>query len=317
MAEATSNFSRDNSLGRSNCGTAYMGEIDSAPVTIMKLTPDNSQQAGERFLKEIDVLSTARHPRLVKLLGFCVENRCIVYEMLPGGNLEEVLSTKAGRGSLGQKDRLRIAAEVAEGLDFLHALPNPIMHQDVKPASIMLEENKACKLGNMGLAKFLPVNDSSAWGTAGYIDPLLLRTGRYGPQSDIYGLGLVILQLLTGEKVNKVLEYVKFGLDGVLEHLDSTVTWDPKLARDAAELALQCRDRGERPDLKTHVLPVLQDLYKSAPVDSGLKPLPTFAGVEDDNEEDESGGSKKGGGGGSGGEKKGGRIFGFLFRGKK
>lgn len=265
---ATSNFSRDNSLGRGGFGTGYKGEIDGRPVVVMKLNPDPSRQAGERFVREVTVLMRAKHKHIVQLLGFCQDNRCIVYESLPGGHLEDRLSTEAGRRTLRQKDRLRIAAEVAESLVFLHRLePYPILHQDVKPANVMLDENLNCKVGGVGLAKFLPVNDSSIWGTVGYIDPLLLRTGKYGPQSDVYGLGLVILQLLTGEKVNKVLEFAKFGVEGILEHLDKSIKWNDKLVRDAAELALRCRDKTNRPDLEGVVLPALQILAKDTALD--------------------------------------------------
>ncbi|CAI7932009.1 unnamed protein product [Closterium sp. NIES-54] len=267
LEQATNKFHRENSLGRGGFGTGYKGQIDGRPVLVMKLNPDTSRQAGERFLREVTVLTRADHRHIVQLIGYNAESRCIVYEALPGGNLEDRLATEAGRKSLRQKDRLRIAAEVAEALVFLHRLDYPILHQDVKPANVMLDDDLISKLGGVGLAKFLPVNDSSIWGTVGYIDPLLLRTGKYGPQSDVYGLGLVVLQLLTGEKVNKVLEYAKFGLEGVLEHLDKEVTWNDKIVRDVAELALRCRDKANRPDLESVVLPALQILAKDTALD--------------------------------------------------
>ncbi|GJP46170.1 hypothetical protein CLOM_g5488, partial [Closterium sp. NIES-68] len=267
LEQATNKFHRENSLGRGGFGTGYKGQIDGRAVLVMKLNPDTSRQAGERFLREVTVLTRADHRHIVQLIGYNAEARCIVYEALPGGNLEDRLATETGRKSLRQKDRLRIAAEVAEALVFLHRLDYPILHQDVKPANVMLDDDLISKLGGVGLAKFLPVNDSSIWGTVGYIDPLLLRTGKYGPQSDVYGLGLVVLQLLTGEKVNKVLEYAKFGLEGVLEHLDKEVTWKDKIVRDVAELALRCRDKANRPDLETVVLPALQILAKDTALD--------------------------------------------------
>ncbi|CAI5942474.1 unnamed protein product [Closterium sp. NIES-64] len=293
LEQATNKFHRENSLGRGGFGTGYKGQIDGQPVLVMKLNPDTSRQAGERFLREVTVLTRADHRHIVRLIGYNAEARCIVYEALPGGNLEDRLATEAGRKSLRQKDRLRIAAEVAEALVFLHRLDYPILHQDVKPANVMLDDDLISKLGGVGLAKFLPVNDSSIWGTVGYIDPLLLRTGKYGPQSDVYGLGLVVLQLLTGEKVNKVLEYAKFGLEGVLEHLDKEVTWNDKIVRDVAELALRCRDKANRPDLESVVLPALQILAKDTALDldqDGAPPPRQAAG-----------GSGARGGGGRGG----------------
>lgn len=312
LEEATTNFARENSLGRGGFGTGYRGQMDGQAVLVMKLTPDSTRQASERFLREVTVLTRAVHPRIVELLGYNPECRCLVYEALPGGNLEDRLATQAGRHTLRQKDRLRIAAEVAEGLQFLHTLePYPILHQDVKPSNVLLGADLQCKLGGVGLAKFLPVNDSSIWGTVGYIDPLLLRTGKYGPQSDVYGLGLVILQLLTGERVNKVLEVVKYGVQGVMENLDKSIKWNDKLALDAAELALRCRDKKDRPDLGTIVLPALQMLAKDTALELDTEELaapPTTGTAEEKEPIPETAATAKQKGGK---ERRG--VFGFFF----
>ncbi|CAI6010450.1 unnamed protein product [Closterium sp. NIES-65] len=294
LDEATNNYSRENSLGRGGFGTGYRGKLaDGSAVLVMKLNPDNTRQAAEKFTREVTILTRADHPHLVKLLGYNPEARCIVYESLPGGTLEDRLLTEGGRKTMKQKHRLRIAAEASEALLFLHHLDPPILHQDVKPGNVMLNEDLSCKVGGVGLAKFLPANDSSIWGTVGYIDPLLLRTGKYGPQSDLYGLGLVVLQLLTGEKVNKVLEFAKFGLEGILDHLDKTVDWNPEIAKEVAEVALKCRDRTNRPDLETVVLPMLKKFAEQTKGEKDADAAPPAAAA----------GSAKGGGGGGGASK--------------
>ncbi|CAI5481656.1 unnamed protein product [Closterium sp. Yama58-4] len=301
LDEATNNYARENSLGRGGFGTGYRGKLaDGSPVLVMKLNPDNTRQAAEKFTREVTNLTRADHPHLVKLLGYNPEARCIVYESLPAGSLEDRLLTEGGRKTMKQKDRLRIAAEASEALLFLHHLEPPILHQDVKPGNVMLNEDLSCKVGGVGLAKFLPANDSSIWGTVGYIDPLLLRTGKYGPQSDLYGLGLVILQLLTGEKVNKVLEFAKFGLEGILDHLDKTVQWNPEIVKEVADVALKCRDRTNRPDLETVVLPMLK---KYAEQTKGEKEADAAAPAGGGG--GGSSGAKVGGGGGGGGASKG------------
>ncbi|GJP33808.1 hypothetical protein CLOM_g18317 [Closterium sp. NIES-68] len=298
LDEATNSYSRENSLGRGGFGTGYRGKLaDGSSVLVMKLNPDNTRQAAEKFTREVTILTRADHPHIVKLLGYNPEARCIVYESLPAGTLEDRLLTESGRKTLKQKDRLRIAAEASEALLFLHQLDPPILHQDVKPGNVMLNEDLSCKVGGVGLAKFLPANDSSIWGTVGYIDPLLLRTGKYGPQSDLYGLGLVILQLLTGEKVNKVLEFAKFGLDGILDHLDKTVQWNPEIVKEVADVALKCRDRMSRPDLETVVLPMLK---KYAEQTRGEKEAEAAAPAGGSGG---AGGAKGAGGAGAGGSK--------------
>ncbi|CAI5966432.1 unnamed protein product [Closterium sp. NIES-65] len=283
LDEATNNYARENSLGRGGFGTGYRGKLaDGSPVLVMKLNPDNTRQAAEKFTRE----------------------------SLPAGSLEDRLLTEGGRKTMKQKHRLRIAAEASEALLFLHHLEPPILHQDVKPGNVMLNEDLSCKVGGVGLAKFLPANDSSIWGTVGYIDPLLLRTGKYGPQSDLYGLGLVILQLLTGEKVNKVLEFAKFGLDGILDHLDKTVQWNPEIVKEVADVALKCRDRMSRPDLETVVLPMLKKYAEQTKGEKEAEAAPPAAA--------------RGGGASKGHDKKGAAaaaaaapqkkgLFGYLF----
>ena len=228
LDEATNSYARENSLGRGGFGTGYKGSLGGRLVVVMKLNPDSSRGAEERFEKEIAALAKANHRLVVPLIGYNSSERCIVYEGLAGGNLEERLTTGEGRKSLAGNVRLRIAYEVAQALSFLHSLTPQLLHQDVKPGNVMIkkalggggggegggeEEEEdgggVCKLGGTGLAKFLPATDSSVWGTAGYIDPMLLRTGKYGPQSDLYGFGLVLLQLLTGERVTKVVDYAR------------------------------------------------------------------------------------------------------------
>ncbi|CAI5496697.1 unnamed protein product [Closterium sp. Naga37s-1] len=306
LDEATNNYSRENSLGRGGFGTGYRGKLaDGSPVLVMKLNPDNTRQAAEKFTREVTILTRADHPHLVKLLGYNPEARCIVYESLPAGSLEDRLLTEGGRKTMRQKDRLRIAAEASEALLFLHHLEPPILHQDVKPGNVMLNEDLSCKVGGVGLAKFLPANDSSIWGTVGYIDPLLLRTGKYGPQSDLYGLGLVILQLLTGEKVNKVLEFAKFGLEGILDHLDKTVQWNPEIAKEVADVALKCRDRMSRPDLETVVLPMLRKYAEQTKGEKEAEAAPPAAAAAAAGGGGAGGGKGGGGGAGKGHEKKG------------
>ncbi|CAI5532046.1 unnamed protein product [Closterium sp. Naga37s-1] len=137
--------------------------------------------------------------------------------------------------------------------------------------------------------------------------------------SDLYGLGLVILQLLTGEKVNKVLEFAKFGLEGILDHLDKTVQWNPEIAKEVADVALKCRDRMSRPDLETVVLPMLKKYAEQTKGEKETEAPPPAAAAG------AAGGGAKGGGGGAGKghEKKGAAaaaaapqkkgLFGYFF----
>ncbi|GJP34762.1 hypothetical protein CLOM_g19191 [Closterium sp. NIES-68] len=170
LDEATNSYSRENSLGRGGFGTGYRGKLaDGSPVLVMKLNPDNTRQAAEKFTREVTILTRADHPHIVKLLGYNPEARCIVYESLPAGTLEDRLLTESGRKTLKQKDRLRIAAEASEALLFLHQLDPPILHQDVKPGNVMLNEDLSCKVGGVAWRSSSPRTtrpSGAPWGTS-------------------------------------------------------------------------------------------------------------------------------------------------------
>ncbi|MQL94437.1 hypothetical protein Taro_027092 [Colocasia esculenta] len=271
---ATEKFSEALRIGEGGYGPVYKASLDHTPVAIKVLRPD-AAQGRKQFQQEVEVLSCIRHPNMVLLLGACPEYGCLVYEYMDNGSLEDRLFCRGNSPPIPWTVRFKIAAEIATGLLFLHQTkPEPLVHRDLKPANILLDRNYVSKISDVGLARLVPpsVADSvtqyrvtSTAGTFCYIDPEYQQTGMLGIKSDIYSLGILLLQIITAKPPMGLTHHVQRSIDkGMFEGmLDPTVTdWPVEEALRYAKLALQCAElrRKDRPELGTVVLPELNRL---------------------------------------------------------
>ncbi|KAL5199318.1 hypothetical protein ABZP36_020521 [Zizania latifolia] len=271
---ATDNFSDAKKIGEGGYGNVYRCTLDHTEVAVKVIQQDSSDKIDE-FLREVKILSQLRHPNLVLLLGFCPEIGCIVYEYMENGSLEDQLFKNKGHQSLHWFLRFQIIFEVACGLAFLHATkPEPIVHRDLKPGNILLDKNYVSKIGDVGLAKLISdlvpeglteYRDTRVAGTLYYMDPEYQLTGTVRPKSDIYALGIIILQLLTGKRPNGLIVSAEeaIGKGSFSNILDPSQTdWPIGEAEILAKLglrctALKCRDR---PSLESELLPELENI---------------------------------------------------------
>lgn len=275
---ATEIFSENKVIGEGGYGKVYRCNIDHTAVAVKVLCSDASDKK-EEFLREVEVLSQLHHPHVVSLLGACPESGCLVYEYMENGNLEKHILQKSGGPSLPWFVRFRIAFEIACGLAFLHASkPEPIVHRDLKPGNILLDRNYMSKIGDVGLAKLMSdvipddvtaYGDTMLAGTLHYMDPEYQRTGTLRPKSDLYALGVIILQLVAGRHPHGLILAVENAITtGILaEVLDKAVTdWPPAETSELVGIALKCCELRcrDRPDLDTEVLPVLKRLAEKA-----------------------------------------------------
>lgn len=216
---------------------------------------------------------------MVLLLGACPEYGCLVYEYMSNGSLEDRLYRRGNTPPLSWQHRFTISHEIGIALLFLHQTkPEPIVHRDLKPANILLDRNYVSKISDVGLARLVPpsVADTvtqyrmtSTAGTFCYIDPEYQQTGMLGVKSDIYSLGIIFLQLLTGKPPMGLTHFVEraIDIDKFHEILDPSVqNWPIEEALSLAKLALKCAQlrRKDRPDLSKVVMPELDNLRELA-----------------------------------------------------
>ncbi|KAK1282510.1 U-box domain-containing protein 34 [Acorus calamus] len=269
---ATDYFTESRKIGEGGYGPVYKCYLDHTPVAIKVLRPD-AAQGRSQFQQEVEVLSCIRHPNMVLLLGACPEYGCLVYEYMANGSLEDRLFRRGGTPALSWQLRFRIAAEIATGLLFLHQTkPEPLVHRDLKPANILLDRNFVSKISDVGLARLVPpsVADNvtqyrmtSTAGTFCYIDPEYQQTGMLGIKSDVYSLGIMLLQLITGKTAMGLTHHVEKAIerDAFEEMLDPVVEdWPVEEALKLTHVALKCAElrRKDRPDLGGVVLPELE-----------------------------------------------------------
>jgi len=270
----TDHFNEARKVGEGGYGPVYKGHLDHTPVAIKVLRPD-AAQGRSQFQQEVEVLSCIRHPNMVLLLGACPEYGCLVYEYMANGSLDDCLFRRGGGPVIPWQHRFRIAAEIATGLLFLHqAKPEPLVHRDLKPGNILLDRNYVSKISDVGLARLVPpsVADSvtqchmtSAAGTFCYIDPEYQQTGMLGVKSDVYSLGVMLLQIVTARPPMGLTHHVGRALERgtFADLLDPAVhDWPMEEAHRFAEVSLRCCElrRKDRPDLATVVLPELNRL---------------------------------------------------------
>ena len=275
---ATEFFSQSLKIGEGGYGPVFKCLLDHTPVAIKVLRPD-AAQGRSQFQREVEVLSCIRHPNMVLLLGACPEYGCLVYEYMSNGSLDDCLFCRGNSHPLSWQLRFKIAAEIGTGLLFLHQTkPEPIVHRDLKPGNILLDRNFVAKISDVGLARLVPpsVADSvtqyhmtATAGTFCYIDPEYQQTGMLGVKSDIYSLGIIFLQILTGKPPMGLAHRVGRAIENgtLAEMLDPSVTdWPMEDALSLAKIAVQCAElrRKDRPDLGKVVLPELDRLRELA-----------------------------------------------------
>ncbi|KAJ0661207.1 putative protein kinase RLK-Pelle-RLCK-IXb family [Helianthus annuus] len=274
IEEATQYFSSSVKIGEGGYGPVYRGRLSNYDCAIKVLRP-GAAQGRSQFQKEVEVLSCIRHPNMVPFLGACPEYGCLVYEYMSNGSLEERLLRRGNTPPLSWQTRFKIASEIVTGVLFLHQTkPEPIVHRDLKPGNILLDQNFVGRISDVGLARLLPPSIAeditqyrmtSTAGTFCYIDPEYQQTGMLGVKSDVYSLGIMLLQMITAKPAMGLSHHVENAIEkGTFDQmLDPCVPdWPQDEALGFAKLALQCAElrRKDRPDLGKVVLPELTRL---------------------------------------------------------
>nr|BAO45865.1 serine/threonine-protein kinase [Acacia mangium] len=218
LVAATNNFSLENKIGAGSFGVVYRGKLaDGREVAIKRgdigLKMKKFQEKESAFDSELAFLSRLHHKHLVRLVGFCEEKdeRLLVYEYMKNGALHDHLHDKNNVEKSSSflnswKMRIKIALDASRGIEYLHnyAVP-PIIHRDIKSSNILLDSNWTARVSDFGLSLMGPDSDNDyrptkAAGTVGYIDPEYYGLNVLTAKSDVYGFGIVLLELLTGKR---------------------------------------------------------------------------------------------------------------------
>ncbi|XP_028772727.1 putative receptor-like protein kinase At4g00960 isoform X3 [Neltuma alba] len=205
---ATNNFSDENKLGQGGFGPVYKGMLFEGKEIAVKRLSSNSGQGDIEFKNEVQLMVRLQHRNLVRLLGFCLKQkeRLLVYELLPNKSLDHFLFDPIRRAQLRWKTRYKIIGGIASGLLYLHEESQQrIVHRDLKASNILLDADMNPKISDFGMARLFVTDQTQAntdrvAGTYGYMAPEYARHGRFSTKSDVFSFGVLILEIVSGQK---------------------------------------------------------------------------------------------------------------------
>ncbi|KAG6709836.1 hypothetical protein I3842_06G152300 [Carya illinoinensis] len=206
---ASDNFSTKNILGSGGFGKVYKGRLaDGSLVAIKRLKEERTQGGRLQFQTEVEMISMAVHRNLLRLRGFCMTptEQLLVYPFMAQGSLASCLRERPEtQPPLDWPKRKRIALGSARGLAYLHDHCDPkIIHRNVKAANIFLDGEFEAVVGEFGLAKLMDYKDThvttAIHGTIGHIAPEYLSSGKSSEKTDVFGYGVMLLELITGQR---------------------------------------------------------------------------------------------------------------------
>jgi serine/threonine protein kinase len=291
LLAATGGFKDKMLLGKGGFGSVFRGVLHHSKQTVaIKRVSPESNQGMKEFMAEILILGHLRHRNLVQLIGYCRHKQqlLLVYNYMPNGSLDCYLHTQDHSSTyLCWSQRFHIIKGIASGLFYLHEdWEQVVIHRDIKTSNILLDSDMNARLGDFGLARShdhgADAHTTRVAGTWGYIAPELARLGKATKATDVFALGVLMMEVTCGKRpiwVNHHGEPLPLG-DWVLEAWRSgsiTHTIDPRLddyVEEETELVLKlgllCSHPS--PNARPCMRLVMQYLQKDAHLPSDLEP---------------------------------------------
>ncbi|XP_040369795.1 probable LRR receptor-like serine/threonine-protein kinase At3g47570 [Rosa chinensis] len=205
LLHATDGFNESNLLGTGGFGSVYKGTLSDGIDVAIKVFNLELERAFTSFEVECEVLSNVRHRNLVKVISSCsqIDFKGLVLNYMPNGSLEKWLYSQ--NSSLHIMQRLDIMIDVATALEYLHhGYEVPIVHCDLKPSNILLDDDMVAHVADFGIAKLLGGGDSMTQtmtlATIGYIAPEYGMEGIVTIRGDVYSFGIVVMETFTRRK---------------------------------------------------------------------------------------------------------------------
>lgn len=262
-------------LGEGAHGAVYKGKLSSQIMVAVKML-NNTEGDGTEFINEVGTMGKIHHVHVVRLLGFCADGfyRALVYDFFPNGSLQNFISQSNNKDTfLGWYKLQQIALGIAKGIEYLHqGCDQRILHFDINPHNILLDDNFTPKISDFGLAKLCSKNQSTvsmtaARGTLGYMAPEVFSRnfGNVSYKSDIYSYGMLLLEMVGGRKnINSTSQddfqvlypdWIHGLLEGGDTHIPIDEEGDVRIAKKLAIVGLWCIQWHpvNRPSMKTVV----------------------------------------------------------------
>ncbi|KAF3654933.1 G-type lectin S-receptor-like serine/threonine-protein kinase [Capsicum annuum] len=211
VTSATENFSSANVIGEGGFGPVYKGILPSGQEIAVKRLSKYSGQGIQELKNEIVLISKLQHRNLVKLLGCCLEGeeRMLIYEFMPNASLDYFIFDPSRKAPLAWKNRFEITMGISRGLLYLHQDSRlRIIHRDLKTNNILLDSDMNAKISDFGLAKVFGADQvegktKRVIGTYGYMSPEYAVDGKYSVKSDVFSIGVIILEIVSGKRNRK------------------------------------------------------------------------------------------------------------------
>ncbi|KAI4368193.1 hypothetical protein MLD38_016779 [Melastoma candidum] len=210
VAAATDNFSIANRLGSGGFGTVYRGVMSDGTEIAVKRLSEGSGQGDEEFRNEVNLIAKLQHRNLVKMLGFCLQNKekILIYEYLPNKSLDAFLFDESKKSLLDWRLRFDILMGIARGLMYLHQDSRlRIIHRDLKASNVLLDSAMQPKISDFGMARMCGGDQSEGTtnrvvGTYGYMSPEYAMEGLFSVKSDVYSYGVLLLEIVSAKKIS-------------------------------------------------------------------------------------------------------------------
>ncbi|KAJ4896665.1 Leucine-rich repeat protein kinase family protein [Raphanus sativus] len=277
IVNITNGFERDQ--GKVGFGRNYLGQLNGKEVTV-KVVSSLSSQGYKQLRAEVKHLFRIHHKNLITMLGYCNEGDklAVIYEYMANGNLKQHIS-ESSPTVFSWEDRLGIAVDVAQGLEYLHTgCTPPIIHRNVKCTNVFLDENFNAKLGGFGLSRAFDAAEGSHMntaiaGTPGYVDPEYYTSNILTEKSDVYSFGVVLLEIVTAKPAiikDEERMHISQWVESLLHRENIEEILDPSLCGDydltsafkTVEIAVACvcRNSGDRPGMSRVVTALKESL---------------------------------------------------------
>ncbi|KAK9152772.1 hypothetical protein Sjap_000252 [Stephania japonica] len=206
---ATNGFAEGNVIGSGGNGKVYKGVILGGSEIAVKCISQVSNESMKQFAAEVSSLGRLKHKNLVGLRGWCKNDKhrmILVYDYMENGSLDKrVFECDEERMISSWRDRIKALKDVASGVLYLHeGWESRVLHRDIKASNVLLDKDMTAKLGDFGLARIHGHEKMSStthvMGTAGYLAPELVQTGRASAKTDVFCYGILVLEVLSGRR---------------------------------------------------------------------------------------------------------------------